>query len=242
MSDRPALSPSSGPVLAEDFDLYATQYDEALNQGLSVSGEGKEYFAERRVMWLADHLDRLRVKPDKVMDFGCGTGSSVPFLLDRIHPASIVGIDSSPASLARARELHQAPEVSFFTPSSFLVRDEVDLAFCNGVFHHIPPAHRREVLDYIRDSMRPGGLFALWENNPWNPGTRYVMKRIPFDKDAVMLWPAETRLLVRSAGFTVLSTNFLFIFPRPLSLFRPVEPLARRLPLGAQYQVLCKKA
>jgi hypothetical protein len=26
--------------------------------------------------------------------------------------------------------------------------------------------------------MRPGGVVALWENNPWNPATRYVMGRI----------------------------------------------------------------
>ena len=89
--------------------------------------------------------------------------------------------------------------------------------------------------------LRPGGLFALWENNPWNPGTRYVMSRIPFDRDAVPLAPPEARRLVRACGFEVLRTDFLFLFPRALRLMRPLEARLSRLPLGAQYQVLCRR-
>jgi hypothetical protein len=39
----------------------------------------------------------------------------------------------------------------------------------------------------------------------------------------------------------VLCADFLFIFPRPLKWFRPLEPLVSRLPLGAQYQIICRK-
>ena len=66
-------------------------------------------------------------------------------------------------------------------------KEEIDLAFCNGVFHHIPPEQRARAIAYVYRCLRPGGLFALWENNPWNPGTRLVMSRIPFDRDALPL-------------------------------------------------------
>jgi len=82
---------------------------------------------------------------------------------------------------------------------------------------------------------------AFWENNPWNPGMRYVMSRIPFDRDAVTLTAPETRRLLQAGGFEVLRTDFLFIFPRVLSWFRCVESLMTQLPLGAQYQFLCRK-
>jgi hypothetical protein len=89
--------------------------------------------------------------------------------------------------------------------------------------------------------LRPGGFFALWENNPWNPGTRWIMRRIPFDRDAIPLPPPEARRLVSSAGFAVLGTRYCFYFPRALRALRPLERLGHGVPLGAQYCVLARK-
>jgi SAM-dependent methyltransferase len=125
--------------------------------------------------------------------------------------------------------------------SQYQPSEQIDLAFCNGVFHHIPLNERPAAVNFVHRSMRPGGLFALWENNPWNPGTRYVMSRVPFDRDAITLTPPEARRLVQAGGFEILRTDFLFIFPRVLRWFRGLESLVSRLPLGAQYQVLCRK-
>ena len=38
---------------------------------------------------------------------------------------------------------------------------------------------------YVFESLRPGGYFSLWENKPWNPGTRFAMHRCAFDQDGV---------------------------------------------------------
>jgi SAM-dependent methyltransferase len=119
---------------------------------------------------------------------------------------------------------------------------QFDLAFCNGVFHHIPPAERTDAVATVWNALRPGGLFAFWENNPWNPATRYVMSRIPFDRDAITLIPPESRGLLKDAGFEVLRTDYLFIFPRFMKWCRPLERLMTSWPLGTQYQVLCRKA
>lgn len=67
------------------FDRYAAEYDAALAQGLSVSGEDKAHFARERVAWLAACLAALSHSPTAVMDFGCGTGSSTPFLLSTLR-------------------------------------------------------------------------------------------------------------------------------------------------------------
>ena len=89
-------------------------------------------------------------------------------------------------------------------------------------------------------SLAPCGLFAFWENNPWNPGTRLVMKRIPF-ADAITLSPPEARRLLATGGLEILRTDFLFFFPRALSIFRRLERGLSSLPLGAEYEVLCQK-
>jgi len=226
---------------AADFDRYAAEYDAALARGLSVSGEDKEHFARGRVDWLAGCLARLNVHAKTVLDFGCGTGSATPFLLGMPGMTSLVGVDVSARSLDHARQEHGGAAARFQLFSEYQPNGTFDLAFCNGVFHHIPITDRPAAVQYIARALRPGGMFAMWENNPWNPGTRYVMSRIPFDRDAVTLTPREARALVRANGFDIVDTTFLFIFPRALRWLRALEPPLARLPFGAQYQVLCRK-
>lgn len=224
-----------------EFDEFSADYDGALDSGLSVSGEKKDYFARGRIAWLAQCLGRLRERPERLLDYGCGTGSAVPFMLDLLEPRSILGIDISTKSLERARRSWGSDRVRFACFDDFHPNERTDLAFCNGVFHHIPVSERRLKLNEVSGLLRPGGLFAFWENNPWNPGTRYVMSRIPFDHAAIPISAPQARRMLRAAGFDILSTHFLFIFPRTLKWLRPIEPYLSPLPLGAQYQVLCRK-
>lgn len=224
-----------------EFDEYAADYDAALAQGLAVSGEGKDFFARARIAWLARCLQALRERPFAVMDFGCGIGSAAPFLTELLNVRSVLGVDVSAAAIEVARRRFGSGQAEFALFDEYEATGRLDLVYCNGVFHHIPPADRAAALNYVYRSLKPGGLFAFWENNPWNPGTRYVMSRIPFDHDAKTLTAPEARRLVRAGGLDVLRTDFFFIFPRALGWCRPVEPLVSRLPLGAQYQVLCRK-
>lgn len=93
----------------------------------------------------------------------------------------------------------------------------------------------------LRDSLSSGGLLALWENNPWNPGTRLVMSRVAFDRDAVTLSSREAARMVTAAGLGVVRTDYFFLFPRALRALRFLEPPLSKAPLGAQYQVLCRR-
>ena len=207
-----------------------------------MSGEDKQYFAQGRIEWLARALNQLGEQPKKAMDFGCGTGSATPLFLQCLGAETLVGVDSSEKSIEIASATHSSDRAKFHRFSEYNPSGDLDSVFCNGVFHHIPPPNRAEALDYIFRTLRSGGLFSFWENNPWNPGTRYVMSRIPFDRDAITLTAPEARRLLRKAGFQILQTDFLFIFPKMLKWFRPVEPKLVSLPLGAQYQVLCRRS
>jgi SAM-dependent methyltransferase len=225
----------------QTFDVYAKDYDVALARGISVSGEKKDYFARRRIEWLRDCLTLFSAPATRLMDFGCGTGSSAPLFFDILKVEHFVGTDQSRGSLEVARRAHCSAHSQFLLFDEYQPCGQFDLVFCNGVFHHILPVDRAAAIDYVLRSLRPGGLFAFWENNPWNPGARYVMSRIPFDRDAITLSPVEARHRLRLGGFDILRTDFLFIFPRTLHWCRWIEPLCSRLPFGAQYQVLCRK-
>jgi SAM-dependent methyltransferase len=224
-----------------EFDAYARTYDAALNQGLSLSGESKDHFIRERVRWLAARLCERGVQPSSVLDFGCGTGSSAPELLQHLHAHLVVGVDASRDSVAIASRTHVDPRLQFGTPDEIEPAGQFGLVYCNGVFHHVEPDRRSDVLGYVRRALAADGYFAFWENNPWNPGTRLVMRRIPFDRDAKLLSPPHARALLVRAGFEVLRTDFLFLFPRALSMLRPLETTFCRVPAGAQYMVLCRK-
>ncbi|HVE16260.1 MAG TPA: hypothetical protein VNB29_05960, partial [Chthoniobacterales bacterium] len=86
-----------------NFDSYASNYDEALESALSVTGEDKNYFARRRAEITAATLASVGVQPARMLDFGCGTGSATPFLFASLGVRELVGTDPSLASMEVAR-------------------------------------------------------------------------------------------------------------------------------------------
>lgn len=236
------------PVQREDvvsappaFDRYAEDYNEILEKTLAVSGEGKEYYARGRIAWLARQLDELGLRPRSVMDFGCGTGSTTPWIHQLLNAESVLGVEDSPKLIEVARRGFGGARTSFLSRKELEPDESVDLVFSSCVFHHIPVSERASAIQTLFRSLKPGGLFSLWEQNPWNPATKFLMSRCEFDKDAVTLTPPEARGLLRAGGFEIVRTDFLFLFPKPLAWLRWLEPIVSRMPLGAQYEVLGRK-
>ena len=226
-----------------EFDEYAADYQRYLNRGrdTNFSGETMDYFSEGRVAWLARDLRRRDHVPARILDFGCGIGTATIALRRMFSASDVVGIDVSSKSLEIARNAHPDARVTFIPRSALAAQAEFDIVHCNGVFHHIPVAERPGAMRTIFEATRAGGYFSLWENSPWHPIVRYLMIHSEIDKDAVMVWPRTARTLCRHAGFRVLRTRFLFVFPRPLKHLRFVEPWVSPVPLGGQYHVLCQK-
>lgn len=227
---------SSDPL----FDRFANSYHDELNSALAATGADSAFFAEGRIQWLAQCLAKLGEKPRRAMDYGCGTGSTTPLLSSILGIEQVVGVDVSPRIIETARAKYATEHVHFSPVAECAPPGNLDLVYCNGVFHHIPKPQRFAALEYIGRSLHREGYFALWENNPWNPGTQYVMSKCSFDKDAETLSVFEATKLLREAGFTIYSVDFIFVFPEFLKTLRPLEPFLCKLPFGAQYQVLAQ--
>jgi SAM-dependent methyltransferase len=220
--------------MSAEFDEHAESYEESLESALEVSGENRDYFAAGRMSFLAGLLASAGRKAGKVLDFGCGTGNGLPHARERLRPDRLSGADVSSASLEIARR--RFPEVELCLNRE-LPGEAFDTVFCNGVIHHVPVDERKRVFAEIHRATKPGGWFALFENSKWNPATRYVMSRCAFDNHAVPLSAREARRWMRGAGFRVLGTRYLFVFPKALGMFRSFEPWLSPLPLGTQYVV-----
>lgn len=224
-----------------EFDLHADTYDADLNQALSLSGEDKDYFASRRVQWTAQCLEKLRESPSRILDYGCGIGDTSHVLESAFAAQSVIGVDISQRSIDLASKRNGTAICQFMSFADYRQMESIDLAYCNGVFHHIPVSMRGSAVEYIFCRLRPEGLFSFWENNPWNPGTRYIMSQCVFDHDAVMIPPPQAKTLLLKHGFEILRTDHCFFFPRFLKALRFLEGSLSSVPVGAQYQVLCRR-
>lgn len=225
-----------------EFDRFAHNYEALFKPWLKIAGASREFFARERLRWLSTLLTDSQITPKRVMDFGCGTGMSLLLLTEVLGAEQVIGLDTSEDSLAVAAGSVANRSVQLATPREFVPRGDIDLIFCNGVFHHIPVAERPEVMEYIYQCLRPGGVFALWENNPWNPVQLLAMKLAKLDRNAVPVSSPETHRLMSFPPFQVIRTDYLFFFPGWLGWARPLEKWMRNIPLGAQYQVLARKA
>lgn len=220
---------------------HGREYDTMLHRGIRLSGENKHFFMVRRIRDLCHQLPPS-FRPHRILDFGCGIGDTTQFLADTFPSAEIIGLDTAENLLTYAEHRYASLRVSFRLVWEFSETETFDLCYVNGVFHHIEPSERPTVLRMIHKMLAPSGYFALFENNPWNPGTQLVMRRIPFDRSAQPLSSWATRYLLVEGGFTICGRpRFLFYFPRPLAFLRFSERWLAHLPFGAQYYVLAVK-
>lgn len=223
------------------FDAFAQDYEAALQKGLCYTGEDKWYFAKGRCSRTYASLGEAAGSVRRILDFGCGTGTATRCLQGGFPGATVIGTDPSEESLRVATDDHLGLDCHFVSAEALAGEAPCDLAYCNGVFHHIPLADRDGAIESVWKALKPGGYFALWENNPWNPAVWFVMSRVPFDHDAILLWPRETRSRLRAAGFRIVETRFWFVFPAALSFLRFSEKALSRMPMGGQYVVLAQK-
>jgi len=115
-----------------------------------------------------------------------------------------------------------------------------DLAFAICVLHHVDPTHRREFVAEAVRVVRPGGLLAIFEHNPFNPLTRVAVSRCEFDEGVALLGRREVRTLLEGAGLSVELARYLLFVPWDRSWVDPAEAALGWLPLGGQHHVVAR--
>ncbi len=97
--------------------------------------------------------------PRRIADVGCGPGNSTALLAARYPDATLVGLDTSAAMLAAARD--RLSEVAFIEASvaTWAPDAPFDLIFANAVFQWVPD--HLAVLARLLESCQPGGVLAV---------------------------------------------------------------------------------
>jgi SAM-dependent methyltransferase len=220
-----------------EFDRFADEYRQTHAKNIRMSGEEPEFFAEYKVRSTRRAVDRSSLRVERILDFGAGVGNSIPFFRKWFPNAVLSCADVSGKSLdvARARFPDAAELLRIESASLPAVDASYDLAFSACVFHHIAPAEHLGWLEEMKRVVRPGGMLALFEHNPWNPLTVRAVKDCPFDVNAKLLSMPELKRKALAAGWPNVAHEFCVFFPGSLAALRPLERLLTRLPLGAQY-------
>lgn len=226
-----------------EFDRFADEYRQTHAKNIRISGERPEFFAEYKVQTTRRVVDRSSLRVERILDFGAGVGNSIPFFRKWFPEAALSCADVSSRSLdiARAR-FPDAAKLLRIASASLPVSDaSYDLAFSACVFHHIASAEHLWWLAELKRVVRPGGMLALFEHNPWNPLTVRAVMDCPFDENAKLLTMPELKRKALAAGWTHVAHEFCVFFPGPLAALRPLERLLTRVPVGAQYALFATR-
>lgn len=224
-----------------DFDEYADNYDELLDQQLNFFSEDVDYYAKYKVNIVVDYLLKHKIdRPLRILEFGCGTGRNLISFRQKYPGAELTGYDLSKKSIDIAN--NEIEGATFTSDLSELKQDYYDLIFIAGVYHHIEPEIRPDVTQGVFNYLNTQGLLFVFEHNPYNPVTRKMVRECPFDEDAVLLKTSEMKRLLSKIGFNVVSLKYTLFFPPNLTKSsEKLDKLFTWLPLGGQYYVVASK-
>ena len=220
-----------------DFDQFAQDYRDALNRSLRGFGVELDYFTSYK----ARYIERLiaNAAPHKILDYGCGIGVLASMLKKAFPRSTVEGYDVSQASIGRVEK--NLLEQGRFTSELANLEGGYDLVVLSNVLHHVVPANREPTLADIVGLMDPSGRLVVFEHNPINPATRFVVSRCEFDEDAILVYPGSVARHFKQVKLRLRRRDYIVFFPRILSLFRALEPMLAWLPLGAQYAMVGEK-
>lgn len=215
-----------------DFDDYSDSYDSLMSKHLAGYGD-LDYLGKSKVKLVRKILDGYN-EPLNILDFGCGTGRNLHHLKSFFPEAKLYAFDISKSSLDHARQnnpgVYTIDESAIDSYSNFF-----DIIFISGVFHHVEKGLREDVVKRLERILDDHGSVTVFEHNPLNPVTRFVVRDCPFDRDADLITKNKLCNLFIAQGFRRLAHGYTLFVPPKLKAFDFIEDFLHPLPLGAQY-------
>ena len=155
----------------------------------------------------------------KLLDLGCGNGSSSLFFAKR--GANVVSIDISEVAINGLSDFCAENQISNITPTKCSAMEidnlgSFDFVFGNMILHHLEPFETFS--EVLRNSIVPGGKAFFHENNAFsdlliwfrdNVAGKYGVPKHG-DDDEFPLTPAERELLKRKFSVDVVYPELAF--------------------------------
>jgi len=149
-------------VCSSKVPFHTTNPQMANSQSSDWSATQYLKFGYERSRAVHDLLAQIPLQsPKRIIDLGCGPGSSTEALVKHYPQAHLTGMDSSPNMLEKAKVA--LPNVEFIQGdlTSYIPDEPADLLFSNAVFHWLKDTERFSVMTRLIQSQQSGGVFAF---------------------------------------------------------------------------------
>lgn len=222
-----------------EFDRYSKNYNDLLESAVKMTGYDTFHFVTAK-------LEKLKSIAGcdasfNFLDYGCGPGNLCKDFHQYFPKGHYFGIDESAEMIKISRAQYGGNGSFCETSSGEWKQRSYQIIFAACVFHHIPHEHHKKILTELRDLLTPAGKIILWEHNPVNPFTRKIVRDCPFDRDAVLIHPNQSRDLLTQIGFHQNRLIYTTFFPKSLRFLTPLESLLGWCSLGGQYILIGEK-
>jgi len=137
--------------ISHSFSKAAAKYDESAFLQKEVASR------------LLERLELMKIKPERILDAGCGTGYSTKLLAKKYPKGQLVGVDIAPGMIAKAGK-----NKSLFDKTKYQIADIEQLPFANNSFDLV---FSNLALLWINDQknlfielnrvLKPGGLLIF---------------------------------------------------------------------------------
>ncbi len=167
--------------------------------------------------WICDELTKVlsEVRPNRVLDIGCGSGALLAHMLVSAPEARGVGIDLTAVNVA-ARTCAEAgvsarTDLALGDASALLWEGKlagpgsIDVALAANVLYYLPTADLRELLASIAAVLRPGGVLVVVATElDDSVNSRHLDLLLRTQDSPMGLFPRQTMLEeLESAGLRV---------------------------------------
>jgi|TARA_B110000263_G_C15306260_1_gene510566 SAM-dependent methyltransferase len=222
----------------ELFDKHKKDYQDSINEQIGSFGGDHNLYLEIKANHLKDYISKnIKNKTKvKILDFGCGHGFMHPFF--NKDEFEIEGCDPATEVIELAKKINPHFSYSDFDGEHLpYENDTFDVSIAVSVIHHVPPELWLNSIKELKRVTKENGFVIVYEHNPLNPLTLRLVNNCPLDENANLLRMNKMKKLYFEAGFKKIKKQFIIFFPFKAEIFRILEKLISKIPLGAQYFV-----
>lgn len=203
-----------------------------LNPGAAVSYDAvTQYVLPPNETWIRQALiDEVKVKPRRILDLGCGTGSTTIMLKQAFPDAEVIGLDLSPYMLLRSFHKSQSAGLNIewqqgdaentpFPDASF------DLVTASLLFHETPSSTTQAILHECFRLLVPGGQVLILDGNQKTLRLREMewLSNI-FEEPYIREYAADsTDAKMGAAGFAMVRTEDVWFTSQLTSGIKPIS-------------------
>ncbi|MDR9402966.1 MAG: methyltransferase domain-containing protein [Halothece sp. Uz-M2-17] len=186
-----------------------------LNKDAAITYDAiTRYFVPPHETWVReDAVNCVQGQPQRILDLGCGTGSTTILLQQAFPNAEVIGLDLSPYMLLVAEDKAQNLPIQWChrkAEDTQLQAETFDLVTASLLFHETPVSISQAILREAFRLLKGGGQFLLLDGNQETLRNADWLTNI-FEEPYIQEYAqGNVETWLENAGFIACETHFVW--------------------------------